>query len=424
MSLRLALAALVAAAAAGEPATAPPRPTTLIRGAWVFDGDRVLPTPRDVLIRGDRIARIDARIDGAADVVVEAAGSTLLPGLTDLHVHTPRAAFEGAAGHTERYAAYLRRGITTVNEFSVPPELIATVRTFPGPAPRLRLAARIGVPGGHGSETEWTEALTATVSTPVEARDAVRAAAVLKPDMVKIFADGWRYGRAPDLADMDEPTLRATVRAAHARRLPVMSHSVTLAGLKRAARAGVDAVAHGVGDAAVDDEAIRLMRRHRTGYVPTLSAYEPLAARVLTAAERADLPDAAAGAEARRIAVPIPDYESRRWTIMLGNVRRVHAAGLPIAVGTDAGVSGVYAGWATRHELRLLVAAGLTPTEALRAATRTASGLMHDRGGGRVRRGAGADLLLVGGRPDRDLDALYDVRGVWVGGRQLVGAAR
>jgi len=423
-ALGLALAALVGLAGASRPVAAPRPSTTLIRGAWVFDGERMLGGPRDVLIRGDRIVRVSARIGGSADSVVAGAGLTLMPGLTDLHVHTSSAAFPSQAGFVAAYDAYAQRGITAVNEFSVPPDRIAAVRGFRGPAPRVRLAARIGVPGGHGSETEWQEALTATVASPAEASAAMRDVVARRPDMIKIFADGWRYGRSADLADMDAATMRSVVRAAHAARLPVMSHTVTLAGAWRAAGAGVDALGHGVGDAVLDAATIRLMQRKRTGYVPTLSAYEPLSTRVLTEVERDDLSPAARSIEERRVAAPIPPYEARRWAIMVENVRRAAAAGIPIAVGTDAGVTGVHAGWATRHELRLLVAAGLTPAEALRAATQNAARIMRDPRGGRVRRGARADLLLVAGRPDQDLDALYAVRGVWVGGRQLVAGAR
>jgi imidazolonepropionase-like amidohydrolase len=420
--LRIVLAALIALIPAA--AIAPVPSTTLIRGARVFDGSGEAPRVRDVLIRGDRVARVADRIGTAAEMVVEAAGMTLLPGLVDLHVHTPRDAFESAAGFAARYDPFVRRGVTGLNEFSVPPELVGRARQVAGLGPRVRLAIRIGVPGGHGSESEWTEPLTTNVSDPAEAREAVRAAAALRPDMIKAFADGWRYGREGDLASMDAATLEALATEARRAGLPVMSHTVTSAGLKRAARARLNAVAHGVGDAAIDDEAIRLMQRARMGYVPTLAAYEPLATRVLTAAEAQDLPEAARQAEANRRRRPVPEWEARRWAVMLDNVRRVHAAGLTIGLGTDAGVTGVYPGWASLHELRLLSRAGLSPAEALAAATRGSARIMDDTRGGRVRRGARADLLLVAGRPDETLDALYAIRGVWVSGRQVVGGAR
>jgi len=405
-------------------AQAPAPDTLLFRGARVFDGSGRAVRVRDVLVRGNRIARVAHAIRTRATRVVGGRGMTLLPGLDDLHVHSGPAAFDGAGAFAANYAAYPAHGVTTVNEFSAPRERFIELRRWAGPrTARVRLAIRIGVPGGHGTESARTEALTATVATPAEARVAMVEALAFRPDVVKVFADGWRYGRDRDRPDMDAGTLRAIVRAAHRRGVPVMTHTVTLAGLKRAARAGVDAVAHGVGDRPLDAEAIALMRRHGTAYSPTLAAYEPLAGRRLTPGERAGLTPDARIAEAARAGLAVRPYDARRWTVMRANLRAVRAAGITVAMGTDTGVTGVYPGWATLHELRLLVDTGLTPAEALRAATAVPARLMRERRGW-IRAGYPADLLLVAGAPDRDIEAIHALRGTWIGGVQAAGDPR
>ncbi|MED7637871.1 UNVERIFIED_CONTAM: amidohydrolase, partial [Bifidobacterium animalis] len=146
--------------------------------------------------------------------------------------------------------------MTGINEFSVSGEMMAGIRALRADTPRLTLAVRLGVPHGHGTESQFTNAITIQVTNPAEAHAAMAAALVNQPDMVKVFADGGRYGdpERPDRPSIDEPTLAAIVEDAHRAGIKVMTHTVTLDGAKIAARAGVDSVAHGVGDTLVDDE--------------------------------------------------------------------------------------------------------------------------------------------------------------------------
>lgn len=414
----------LAAAALPLPAAAQ---SVLIHGARVFDGTGRKAAVRDVLVRGDRIAAVGRHVKPPADAhVIDAAGLTLIPGLHDLHIHTARNAFKDNPAFVAGYSAYLARGITSVNEYSVAGPMLAGIRAFPGPAPHIALAIRLGVPGGHGTESRFTDSITTKATTPAEAHAAMAALLADRPDVIKVFADGWRYGDPgrPDRPSMDLPTLSAIVEDAHRVHIPVVTHTVTLEGAKIAARAGVDAVVHGIGDAPVDDETIRLMKRHRMAYVPTMVVFEPQENRVFLPEEWPLLDAEDRANEQARMAgppEPIAPYDSKRWAILQDNLRRLHAAHVRIGVGTDTGIDGVGQGWATIREICWLVTLGHTPAEALAAATSVSADIMRQgKSHGRIRKGLRADLALIGGRPDERIEDLYDVRRVWVSGREVV----
>ena len=116
----------------------------------------------------------------------------------------------------------------------------------------------------------------------------------------------------------------------------------------------------------------------------------------------------------------IPPLESVRWKIMQENVRRLKAAGIPIGIGTDAGIGGVYHGSSTIREIRWLTMLGHRPVEALAAATSVSAAILRESGDhGRIAPGQRADLVLTGGRPDERIADLYDVRRVFVAGREM-----
>ncbi|HET8897909.1 MAG TPA: amidohydrolase family protein [Rhodanobacteraceae bacterium] len=378
----------------------------LIRNAMVFDGTGRDAFAASVLVVDGKIAAIGTRVDAPAGTrQVNAHGKALLPGLFDLHTHwTPNGQ---PASLPEIANRYLAAGVTTVADYHQAPEAYAPRRAWLATlaAPTVKFAARMSTPLGHGAD--WGDQNTTRwVNTPASARAGVRKVAAYRPDFIKAFTDGWRYANAADNSSMDEATLAALVDAAHQNGLEVFTHTVTLRRGKQAARAGVDMIAHSLLDQAVDAELPRLMREHGTAYAPTLAVY---------------LPTRVDGSGKDRFSPEQLQQRQRNFAVAMRNVKTLHAAGVRVVVGTDAGMSGTPHGESTLRELELLVEAGLSPSDALQAATSRSAAAIHMTDRGTIEVGQRADLILVDGRPWQDIRDLRQLRRVFVAGRQLLG---
>lgn len=385
----------------------PAQTPLLISGAEIFDATGAAPYRSDVLIRDGRIVEIGPRLRAPRGArVIDARGQALLPGFFDVHTHwTPG----GVPAVTPDIAtAYVKAGVTTVNDFHQPPEAfeprrrwLATLAT-----PHVNLTARMSTPGGHGAD--WADQNTTRwVNTPDAGRAGVEAIAPYAPDLIKAFADGWRYGQSADNTSMDEATLAAVAAAAHARGIKVVTHTVTVARGGQAARAGVDIIVHSLQDREVDDETIADMQAHKIAYAPTLAVYEPVKPGQTPPAD---------------MDTPRMRQSLGKFQVALDNVRRLHEAGVLIALGTDAGMPGTPHGDATLREMELLVQAGLTPSQALMAGTANsaeAMGVLADRG--TIAVGKRADLVLVDGQPWRDITHVRRTQGVIIDGRPVYG---
>jgi len=396
----------------------------VIRGARVVDGTGAPARAVTVVIRGSRIEAVASSAPVPPQArVIDAAGQTLLPGLFDLHTHLAASGVTGVPGDWgKNLKAYLACGVTTVNDFSTYGEMIAPMHRLLAngalPGPRVNMAVRLSTPGGHGTESGWGDFMTLTASTPEEAHARMRTALAYHPDVIKIFTDGWRYGTAPNLTSMNLETLTAMVADAHAGGVKVFTHTVTLEGAKTAARAGVDVLAHGVGDAPVDDELIGLLKSKGMFYVSTLSVYE---SKPRTPERVLDLLDAAASAlAAAREANPPNAARLKRWGFLMDNVRRLHQAGIGVGVGTDAGETATYHGYSALHEMELLVEAGMTPLEAIEAGTLvSARALGVEKQLGTIAPGMTADLALINGRPDENIGDIEKTSRVFLNGAEV-----
>lgn len=353
---------------------------TALTHVRVFDGER-LREPGTVVIDGPLIGT-----DPAGARVVDCQGATLLPGLIDAHVHVRDAGtLDLLAGH----------GVTTALDMGGwPPALLDSPRDLPGTTALLRAGAPAAAPGSVQSRMPHFPE-SSLLAGPEDAPAFVAERAGQGVDHVKVIAE---VPGAPGA--LSQETLEAVVRAARERGLRTVAHASAAAAFATARRAGVDAVTHVPLDAELPASVAELTAAEGRFAIPTLAMMEAVAEAL--------------------------GHLGLDYTHARASVTALHRAGVPILAGTDANnapgaPASVPHGPSLHHELALLVDAGLTPLDALRAATVLPARHFGLTDRGAIAPGLRADLVLVDGDPLTDITATARVRAVWCGVVQRAG---
>lgn len=445
----LLLASLILAAV-----DAAPQEVTALLGGSLIDGKGGPPLPDAVvLVQGERIRAVGRRGELAVPEGarrIELAGSTLLPGLIDAHVHFGQSGalttrpdvlnlrgtqtfWENAAigeKTPERYfKAFLCSGVTSIVDVGDPLWMI-DIRNrsqVNEQAPRIATAGPLlsTVPFVLDPEERMMEKL----STEDEAREKVRSQAARRPDLIKF----WFI--VPG-GDFDYPAAERAVATAiaEARRLGVRVavHATGLREAKDAVKSGANLLVHSVGDRPVDEEFIELLKKNNVVYTPNLVVLESYVdlARRRPSLERYSLecadPEIVRSFEELPL-VPEEKFSERSrhrasgWPeqkmILFENLRRIHSAGVTIAAGTDAGNTMTLHGVSMAREIELMIEAGLSPMEAIVAATRGSARAFGSGEIGIIEKGKLAELIAVRGDPLREPGALKRVLFVMKAGK-------
>ncbi|MEG0184123.1 MAG: amidohydrolase family protein [Stenotrophomonas sp.] len=431
------LLAAVALPAAAEP--------ILFENARVFDGqrDRGI-TP--VLIDGARIVHIGTPLPAAATGArrVDYTGKTLLPALVSDHAHVGNT--QGLE-HGDRFYTrdnvvrdlrqFQRYGITTVTALGMNGVGFFALRTEVNADPRLG-AQLYGAGGGIGAPDGAPPADSmglrhdpvARPRTAEQARAAVATQHADGVDLIKLWVDDLG-GKRPM---MTPEVYRAAIAEAHARGLTVAAHIHDLDQARDLVDARVDILAHGIRDRAVDPMLARKMRDQGTWYIPTVAideanywyAEHPQALQqpFLRQALHRDVLARWSQSEWQRAQLAGSGIPAARAAVAtnLDNVRRLHAAGVKLGFGTDAGaMPHRVIGVAEHRELQLLVQAGLSPAQALQVATSQAADLLGLADRGRIAAGKRADLLVLDGDPLTDIANTQRIGAVWQAGQEVAG---
>ena len=409
---RLLTGAAIATLACGQPASQ----ALWFEHARVFDGNRVLDNTT-VLVEGGVIRAVGSGAQKPAGArVVDGTGKTLLPGLIDAHTHT-------LGPEALRQAPIF--GVTSDLDMFTEPKSAANVKQQQreGKLPdfaNLRSAGFLATaPGGHGTEYGIQ---VPTLTRPEEAQAWVDARIAEGSDYIKaVYDDALEYGSPKPTPTLNQETLKALGDAAHKRGKMLVVHIGSLQQAKDAIEAGADGLVHLFVGPASDADFPKLAASHHVFVIPTLTVLQSICATPF---------DAELAGDARLKPYLPPDATAfmKRTFSMSAKiscegayqaVKQLKAAGVPILAGTDVGNPGTTQGASLHGELELLVRSGLTPLEALHAATAAPATAFHLDDRGVIAPGKRADLVLVNGDPTADIRHTRDIAAVWEAGYEI-----
>ena len=383
---------------------------TIFTNVRLFDGETVS-EGATVVVHGARIESVsssgDVREVPKGVELIDGDGLTLMPGLIDAHTHTfSRANLERA----------LDFGVTTSLDMWTAVEFMQTMQSesedgIPFDRSDI-LFSGIGAtaPDSHGTQFGPVP----TLKKPEEADEFVAARISEGSEYIKIIYDNFRmFDRS--VPTLDYVTLEAVVVSAHSRGRLAVAHSRDVDAYADVVKAGGDGIVHATVDQVPDGDLIDALLTKGTFVIPTLSISTPSGTAIT---DDPVLGPRLSEKELKNLRAYSPRHRPGGDKVAMDSVRALNEAGVTILAGSDSPNRGTATGVSIHQELEMLVQSGLTPLQALVAATSAPADAFGLDDRGRVRAGHRADLLLVEGDPAESITDSRRIVGVWKAGRR------
>ena len=411
-------------------AAKPAPKVTYIKAGRLFDSTTdAVKSNMVVVVEGERIARIAPAADVAIPkdaTVIDLSSYTVLPGLIDCHTHiTGRAdkydeinsfkdsVYDSVIAGVVQSRLTLNAGFTTIRDVGSAPFAAVDLRRnidagyIPGP----RIVASgpgISITGGHGDLNNYSPETSVTLfpherdyniaDGPDQVRHVIRAQVKYGVDVIKILASGGvlSKGDQPGAPQFTLEELRVAAETAHMTGRKIAAHAHGAQSIKDAIRAGIDSIEHA---SLVDDEGIALAKEHGTYFVMDIYNDD----YILGKAKDFNIPE------------EFIKKEKALGQLQRDNFAKAFKAGVKMAFGTDAGV---YPHGDNGKQFFYMVKYGMSPAQAIRAATSSAADLIgRSKDVGTLEAGKYADIIAVSADPLADVRALENVSFVMKGGK-------
>ncbi|MCG2614845.1 amidohydrolase family protein [Terrimonas sp. NA20] len=440
----IAIAALFTVmSACNNPAKNTADKSIILHDVTLIDGKGTAPQEHiDIRMINDSIVDVGRSLDTNGATVIRLGGKTVMPSLISAHVHI--GALKGTATKPEFYTRgniisqlnkYQDYGILNILVMGTDRPLLfetgirdsSLAGNFPGA--RIHSAGYgFGVPGG-APPLEFAMDRVFRPETPAQVSAQMDSLAALKPEVVKLWLDdfGGKFRK------MDPAVYKAVIDEAHKHQLRVASHAYYVSDARQLVNEGVDIIAHSIRDSVTDDALVSRMKSKGIIYIPTLSLDEfsfiyagkpewiddPFFKTSLEPGVYEMITDEKYQSDLKKS--PAYARNMKGFDIALKNLKKLHDAGVLVALGTDSGAMPLRAqGFSEHLELELMVQAGLSPLQAITAATGNAAKAMKIDGAfGTIEKGKIADLLIIDGDPLKDIRQTRQIFAVYKAGKEV-----
>ncbi|HEY7333470.1 MAG TPA: amidohydrolase family protein [Bryobacteraceae bacterium] len=418
----------------------------LYEGARLIIGDESPPIESGTfLVQAGRITAIGQKgaIKAPAGAVrIDLTGKTVMPTLNNIHIHIGYEGYtswsvknhtpENLLDHLEREAFY---GVGTAMTMGDQPVDFAVKFQQDQLAGKCRPAARFFFAAGMAPPGGGPDALLITgttplhavyeVSTPEEARAAVRKIAALKVSQLKFWVDN-RDNTRGGMKKMPPEVYTPLIEEAHKHGMLVHAHATNLQDQKGVVRAGVDVLVHTVANERIDDELVSLLKEKKPYWAPVMGLgdvaelceeKDGFIAQALPDSVVADVKAGRTWLKSNPCSAPV---NSQRDEILKDNFSRMAAAGARVVLSTDAGVSAKYSfGFAEHHEMGMYVKFGMTPAQAIVVSTSRPTEVLRIKDTGTLAKGKRADFIVLNANPLEDIRNTRNIHSVYLNGVKL-----